>query len=151
MNALGIQLIKAFEKCRLKAYKDGGGVWTCGWGATGPGVTSSTVWTQAQADKRFEDDVNKTEGVVASLIHVQVSSNQLSALVSFTYNVGANNFRTSTLLKKLNKGDYVLADEFLRWVFDNKVFVQGLMNRRVAEAALFTENEPLVLRLIAAH
>jgi lysozyme len=89
----------------------------------------------------------QVEGQVARLVSVPLTGSQFSALVSFTYNVGAGNLASSTLLKKLNAGDYAAAaEQFPLWVRCTKVDSQGkkyketlpgLVTRRQAERALF--------------
>ena len=93
----GLALIKKFEGCRLTAYADVGGVWTIGWGQTGPDVVEGLTITQAQADARLRAEVDRfAEGVLSGL-KVPVNQNQFDALVSFAYNVGLGAFRSSTL------------------------------------------------------
>ena len=133
----GIKFIRDHEGCVLTAYQDGGGVWTIGVGHT-RGVKAGQVITQAQADAFLEDDIAPVEACINSAVSVVLNQNQFDALASFTFNVGESAFKNSTLLKKLNSGDYRgAADQFTRWVYDNNVFVQGLYNRRVDEKALF--------------
>ena len=142
----GRALIQSFEQCRLKAYLDGGGVWTIGWGHTGPDVYEGLEITQEQADAWFEDDIGETEQGVERLVLVPVTQNQFDALCSFAYNVGldidkdtlAEGLGDSTLLRKLNAGDYAGAHaEFKKWNKDNGKVVRGLTRRRTAEAKLF--------------
>jgi lysozyme len=129
------------EGCVLKAYPDpgtGGAPWTCGWGSTGPDIKPGTVWTQAQADSRLNADLARAGLVVNSLVHIYLTQSQLDALADFVYNVGAGNFRSSTLLRKLNAGDTNgAAAEFDRWVYANGKQLSGLVKRRAAEKALF--------------
>src|SRR3990167_7938116 len=109
----GIALIQHFESCRLEAYQDEGGVWTIGWGHT-EGVCSGDVVTQHQADILFEQDLEWFERGVDRLVRVPLTQGQFDALVSFAYNVGldedtdtkAEGLGDSTLLRKLNAGDY---------------------------------------------
>jgi lysozyme len=132
----GNALIKSFEKCRLEAYQDEGGVWTIGWGHTpaSPGQTC----TQAQADAWFLIDVAWAVGIVNALIRVPLTQNEFDALVSFVFNVGAGNFRSSTLRRKLNDGDYAgAAEQFLVWDHVDGAVSDGLKVRREAERALF--------------
>lgn len=142
-NLKGRELIQGFEECRLTAYLDSGGVWTCGWGSTGTDVVEGTVWTQAQADARFVRDLAFAEGVVRGLVKPQLSSNQFSALVSFVYNVGAGHFQTSALLKILNciapisVAVVQASAEFPKWDKVKGVESVGLRRRRAAEQALF--------------
>lgn len=133
----GIKFIRDHEGCVLTAYQDGGGVWTIGVGHT-RGVKAGQVITKAQADAFLADDIAPVETCINQSVAVSLNQNQFDALASFIFNVGETAFKKSTLLKKLNTGDYRgAADQFTRWVYDNNVFVQGLYNRRVDEKALF--------------
>lgn len=133
----GRALLKESENCKLEAYKDGGGVWTLGWGHTF-GVKAGMTCTQDQADYWLEHDLREVEESVNLYVRVTLSQEQFDSLVDFAYNVGVNALRTSTLLKKLNAGDYAGAsNELLRWDHDNGVQVKGLTVRRQKEKALF--------------
>jgi lysozyme len=142
----GIALTKKFESCRLTAYPDpgtGAEPWTCGWGSTGPDITQGTVWTQAQADARLEEGLNRAGQAVNGLVHVVLNQNQFDSLCDFVYNVGAGNFRSSTLLRLLNTGDFAGASaQFSRWVFANGKTLPGLVARRTAEKQLFLSIAP---------
>ena len=136
--------IQAFEGLRLKAYRDSAGIPTIGWGSTrylnGKMVQMGDVITRKQADDMLIQGVMERERTVEALVRVKLNQNQFDALVSFEYNTGA--LAVSTLLKKLNAGDYVgAADEFSKWnkVTKNgiKVVDNGLVNRRAKERALF--------------
>ena len=110
-----LSFIKSHEGLRLSAYRDPVGIWTIGYGHTGTAKQGQTI-TRAQADALFIKDVQEAEKAVKSLVRVPLNPNQFGALVSFVFNAGAFKFRGSTLLKKLNAGDYKgAADEFLRW------------------------------------
>ena len=133
----GIAFIRDHEGCVLTAYQDGGGVWTIGIGHT-RGVKAGQVITQSQADEFLADDISPVEACINKSVTVALNQNQFDALASFIFNVGENAFKNSTLLKKLNAGNYrAAADQFTRWVYDNNVFVQGLYNRRTDEKVLF--------------
>lgn len=134
----GCELIKSFEKLELKAYQDTGGVWTVGWGHTGPDVKEST-WVDPQgAERLFQEDVSWAEGVVDGNITVPLEQYQYDALVSFVFNIGAYQFRTSTLVKKLNQKKYdEVPGELRRWVYDEHKVEPGLVKRRDKEATLF--------------
>jgi lysozyme len=137
ISQVGINLIKSFEGCRLTAYKDVAGVLTIGYGHTS-GVRSGQTITQAQADALLVQDLKKFCDTVNANIRVPINQYQFDALVSFAYNVGATAFKTSTLLEMLNKKDYHGAsNQFLLWVHAKGKVVQGLVNRRKAEKALF--------------
>jgi len=130
-------MIKKWEGCKLKAYKDGGGVWTIGWGHT-KGVKENDTCTQEQADTWLQQEANEVAFGILSVTHVPLSENQLTALVSFVYNVGLTAYINSTLLKMLNQSNYQgAADQLLRWCKDNGKEVKGLLNRRKDERELF--------------
>lgn len=146
LGIAGERLIKQFEGCRLKAYQDGGGVWTIGFGHTGPEVVDGLVWTPEEADAAFLADVQEAVDGVTRLVTVPLTQNEFDALVSFAFNVGldedadtkAEGLGDSTLLRKLNDSDYDgAAAEFLRWNKDNGSVVPGLARRRLAEKTLF--------------
>lgn len=139
----GKWLIQGFEKLSLVAYKDGGGVWTIGYGHTGPDVNYDMICTIAQADKWFDQDTETAIAGINRLVKVPLTQNQFDALVSFVYNLGVGAFEKSTLLKVLNAGDYAgAADQLLRWDHDNGVQVPGLTRRRKAERELFLKPAP---------
>lgn len=133
-------MIKEHEGCRLQAYPDpatGGEPWTIGWGHTG-GVKKGDTITQTRAEDLLRDDLNKFEIGVEHLLFHEATDNQFSALVSFAFNVGLNNLRNSTLLRKLNLGDVKgAADEFIRWNKAGGKIMSGLTKRRLAERDLF--------------
>jgi lysozyme len=139
----GIKLIERFEGFREKPYLCSAGVPTIGIGSTRyangvavkltdhPITLVQAKMLLAQTIKPFEDAVNR-------YVQVKINQNQFDALVCFAYNVGWQALRTSTLLKKLNVGDYIGAShEFLRWDKAGGKRLQGLINRRKAEMFLF--------------
>ena len=142
MNAVsprGLALIKSFESCRLTAYQDQHGVWTIGWGHTGPEVVAGLWWTQAHADVQLEIDAHGAVNAVNRSLDVAVNQNQFDALVDFTFNLGAGNEAHSTLLYYINAGNFVsAAAEFPKWNHVGGVPNAGLARRRAAEQALFT-------------
>lgn len=137
----GVLLIASFEGCRLKAYRCPARILTVGWGET-DGVTPRTVWTQEQADQRLCDALSERAEVVRNMCTVEPTANQLSALVSLTYNIGAGGLRGSTVLKCHNRGDeQSAARAFGLWnrarVNGSLVSLAGLTRRRAAEAAMY--------------
>jgi lysozyme len=136
----GIELIKSFEGLRLRAYPDpvtGGAPWTIGYGATAAVWPGMTV-TAAEAEAMFRHDLARVERDVNRLVRVPVDQTMFDALVSFAYNVGTGNFRRSTLLRKLNAGDFRgAAEQFLRWNRAGGRTVAGLTRRRRSERRLF--------------
>lgn len=80
--------------------------------------------------------------VIDSTVIVPINDEMRTALISLVYNIGDDAFRHSTLVKKLNKGDYVgAANQFTVWVYGGagakKVVIRGLLNRRLREQSLF--------------
>ena len=153
ISKVGIDLIKSFEGCYLKAYKCPAGVWTIGWGTTEPidGVKphEGMVITQKQADELLIKNLKGYENAVNEYITYSINQNQFDALVSFAYNCGNGALKTSTLLKKLNAGDvHGAANEFLRWNKANGKVLNGLTRRREAERKLFLKEEEEVVKNI---
>lgn len=135
----GMALTESFEKCRLVPYKDGGGVWTNGWGNTHH-VTPTITITQDQADRDLLANVQDAVDCVNDNATVALTQDQFDALVDFVFNVGCGAFKSSTLLRKLNAGDFAGADDqFAVWNKIKGVLSKGLDNRRAAEDALFDE------------
>ena len=138
----GIALIKEFEGCKLTAYQDSVGVWTIGYGWTQPvdgkPIRAGMTIKQETAERLLKTGMVSYESDVSRLGKVGLTQGQFDALVSFTYNLGARSLSTSTLLRKLNAGDYAgAADEFLRWNKAGGKVLNGLTRRREAERALF--------------
>ena len=138
----GIDLICSFEGLRLNAYDDGVGVWTIGFGTTiypnGIKVKRGDTCTTEQAKAYMAHDLKKFESTVNSAVTVPINQNQFDALVSLTYNIGIGAFTKSTLLKKLNSGDYKGAsDQFDVWIKAGGKRLDGLVKRRAKEKAWF--------------
>lgn len=140
-----IELIKRFEGFSAIPYKCPAGVWTIGYGSTryadGKTVTpADTPISESQAIHILYATLTTYEDAVNRYVSRSINQNQFDALVDFAYNAGAQNLRTSTLLKKLNGGDIAGASkEFTKWVYANGKVLNGLMKRRLAEQALFNE------------
>lgn len=133
----GLDLTREFEGCRFRAYLDGGGVPTIGYGHT-KGVKLGDECDMAQAVKWLRDDVGEAVGDVSGAVKVPLNQSQFDALVDFAFNLGGPALRGSTLLRLLNAGDYSgAAAQFGRWNKDNGKVVPGLTRRRAAEEKLF--------------
>lgn len=138
LSPAGLSAIKQYESCRLTAYQDTGGVWTIGYGHTGPEVHQGLVWTQDQADAALLRDTASAQAAVRGNVSVPLTQGQYDALTSLVMNIGTGAFARSTLLRLLNQGNYRgAADQFLRWNMDNGHVVPGLTNRRMAERKMF--------------
>lgn len=143
LNKAGADLIKSFEGLKLSAYKCSANKETIGYGNTfyedGTPVKLGDKITKERADSLFElisDDFAKK---VVPLVKSQVNENQFGALVSFAYNAGIGNLKSSTLLKKVNANpsDASIRLEFMKWVRANGKELAGLARRRKAEADLY--------------
>ena len=129
-------LIKRFEGLRLTPYICPAGVWTCGWGSTGPDVFPGRAWTREYAAQRMEADAIKfARGTLAAC--PALAGNPLSAIADFAYNLGLGRLRASTLRKRVNAGDWDGAKiELRKWVNGGGRRLPGLVIRREAECAL---------------
>lgn len=139
-SANAYNLVKASEGLKLAAYPDpgsGGAPWTIGYGST-HGVTKGMTINLAEAQARLVLDIEAAGNVVESARTVPVNQNQFDALCDFVFNLGTGNFKASTLLKKLNAGDYAgAAVEFPKWTKASGKVMPGLVKRRAAERELF--------------
>ena len=137
----GLALIKKFEGCRLESYRCSANVLTIGYGHTG-GVLETDVITQDDADRLLEQDIAKFEKYVNVNVAVELNQNQFDALVAWTFNLGVGNLRQSTMLRKLNEGDYQsVPSEMNRWNKAGGKTLDGLIRRRKAEGLLFESKE----------
>lgn len=144
MTEEGISLIKKYEGCKLTAYKCPAGVWTIGYGNTfyedGSTVKPGDKITQERADQLFRNILEKKFlEPIRKLIVSDINDNMFSAIVSFTYNVGIGNLKSSTLLKKVNANpnDQTIALEFKKWVKSAGKVLPGLVRRRESESDLY--------------
>jgi len=139
---MAMNLAKEFEGCRLEAYPDPAYGWkvaTIGYGATGPGISMHTVWTQAQADADLAYRMKGIGAHIDVLVTVPITDEQKGALCDLAYNIGTGALGSSTLLRMLNGHNAQgAADQFLVWIAPNNPAVTaGLLKRRQAERALF--------------
>lgn len=129
--------IKGFEELRLKAYDDGTGTMTIGWGHTSKVLPGSGI-TRTQAEDYFRADLHTAEGVIRLGVKVPLAQWEYDALVSLIFNIGGGNFAGSTMRRLLNELRYEDAgDEFQRWVYSKGRKLKGLVTRRAAEAHYF--------------
>jgi len=137
----GVELIAQFEGVRLKAYDDGVGVWTIGYGHTGGDVHPGLAITMKRARDLLRQDLAKSENEVNTTIKRPLNQSQFDALVSLVFNTGALPLR-STLGSCLNNSDFRGAsNEFPKWCKATKngqlITLEGLVRRRKAEKAMF--------------
>lgn len=143
-SALGQAAIRERESLKLKAYQDGGGVWTIGYGHT-LGVKDGDVITEAQANAFLMFDLIRFENAVNKHLTVTLIQCEFDALVSFAFNCGiaAADPVTCTAVRKLNQGDRRgFARNLARWNQDNGKYVEGLAMRRSDELFQFLGGTP---------
>jgi lysozyme len=140
--ALAAEMVKQFEGCRLAAYQDPVGVWTIGWGHTGPDVHPGMRWIQRDADNALIADLARASDAVVRLKRRLLTDHQMAALISFTFNLGPDALAKSTLLKLVNDAALAAAaDEFGRWDHAGGRVLPGLTARRAAERAMFLTSD----------
>lgn len=154
----GIAIIKEFEQLRLKAYRCPAGKMTIGWGHTGINVFAGDVITIEVANSLLRHDLKDCEAVINKACP-KLNQNQFDALASFIFNVGAGNFNSSSLLRKIkaNPNDPIIANKLKEWVYGGdgsrngvdddgdgitdepgeKQKLPGLVRRRSDEATLY--------------
>ena len=139
-----LDLIRMAEGFRSTPYLCPAGVPTIGYGSTryenGTPVklTDHPITTERAEALMLATLGGEYEGAVNRYVKVPLTQGQFDSVVDFAYNAGAQNLRTSTLLTKLNRGDYDGASrEFGRWVYSNGQILKGLVTRREAERKLF--------------
>ena len=146
LSGAGLATIRQFEGFRADAYPDPGSSnglpVTIGYGSTryedGTRIALGDTVTRERADELLRHEVAATEREVERLVTVPLTQPQFDALVSFAFNVGTGALAASTLLRKLNAGDYAgAADELLRWNKNDGQVMAGLTRRRRAERELF--------------
>ncbi len=136
-NQACIDVIKEFEGVRLNAYKGPGGHWLIGYGHKA-GVFKGMSISQAEAENMLKQDLQLVENNVNRLVKVNINENQFSALVCLAYNIGWGNFASSTLLRKLNSGDFdEAANQFAVWRKVNGNVNSHQVKRRAVERDIF--------------
>lgn len=153
------EIAKPFESCRLSAYWDDAGYPTNGWGnllsrnskkltMAKFGFTSNQAdewlhknWpdiSQDEADAKFDININKAFDSVKRLVKIPLSDEQLAALIDFAFNAGGGKLQASTLLRCINRGEFLeAAEQFLRWNKAGGVIMRGLTRRCKARRLIF--------------
>lgn len=150
----GVELVKKFEGLHkvqpdgtVSSYRCPAGVTTIGYGFV-KGVRSGTKMTKQECEDRLLRELNEFGAQVRRVVDVPLTQSQFDAIVSLTFNIGIGNLKSSTLLRKLNAGDYAAVPaQMMRWNkarVDGKLTpLKGLTRRRAAEAAVFTMDAQL--------
>lgn len=143
----GAQQIASREGYRLVAYPDpatGGAPWTICRGHT-KGVYRGMRATHEQCDQWYAEDLRVAERAVQRNVRVPLKQGEYNAMVSFVFNVGEANLRTSTLLRKVNAGDRRgSCNQYPRWIYAHKMVLNGLVTRRYEEQATCLKDGPYV-------
>ena len=144
LDRVGLDFIAKHEGgYKLVAYKCPAGVWTISAGVTfypdGTRVKKGDSLILDEAVALFKTIVNHFEKTTDSFTRDDINQNQFNALVSFAYNVGLGNLKSSTLLKKVNANptDPSIAKEFAKWNKANGKVLPGLVKRRLEEANMY--------------
>ena len=138
-------LLKKFEGCKLSSYRCPANVLTVGYGHTSaagrPEVTEGMKITQDQAEAILRADLVRYEKGVEALLKQPVTQHQFDVLTDFAYNAGLGNLKSSTLLKKVNAGQFAAVPaELMKWTKGGGKVLTGLVRRRQAEAAWWTSD-----------
>jgi len=143
VSLTAVSITKQFEGFRSRAYQDGAGNWTIGYGTVtfpdGRTVKSGDTITQPDAEQALVAGLQQRLDIVFPHINVILNQNQVDAIADFVYNIGTGNFLSSTFLKLLNVSNFTAAaEEFSKWIHDSAGAVEpGLVKRRMYEKSLF--------------
>jgi lysozyme len=133
-------LIRRFEGCFLVAYLCPAGVWTIGWGSTGPDVKKGTVWTQEQADARMRVDARMFALGTLKMCPNIPDEERLCGVSDFSYNLGLTRLKASTLRRRILANDwYGACDELKKWNRGGGRVLRGLVLRRAAEIRIIQQ------------
>ncbi len=150
ISAAGVGAIVGHESLRFTSYPDpgtGGAPWTICYGHTGPEVKPGMTVSRSQCERWLSEDLKKAESVIRATVKVPLQQGEVDAYTSFIFNVGGGNWRSSTLLKKLNAGDRKGAcDQLPRWIYADKRVLNGLKKRRYDERAVCLSGGAYVYR-----
>jgi lysozyme len=141
MTALDIllDLLRESEGCKLTAYQDTGGVWTIGYGITGPGIVKGVTWTQTYANAMLRIRAQKAldDALRVSPVLENESPERQAAIADMVFNIGLGAYKSSTLKKCVDSKDWEAAKvQLKRWVHDAGKVQGGLVARRQRECDL---------------
>jgi lysozyme len=139
VSSTGVDMLASWESFRPTPYLDTAGIWTIGFGHAMPkGITIRSLTLEKGKALLAQDLLNCTNAINANVV-VPPSQFQFDALAIFIFNIGVCAFRSSTMLRKLNAGDFAgAAAEFPRWNMAGGKVSVGLVRRRAAEQNLFS-------------
>jgi len=138
INEEGLKLIKECEGFRAKAYQDQGGVWTIGYGETGPHVREGVEVTEPLAANWLRGRLKMLREELLKVVHTPLTENEIAGLLSLIYNIGFGAFLHSKILRLINEKHLLEAgNQFLVWNKVAGVYNPGLFERRLKERELF--------------
>lgn len=141
----GIELIKRFEGCKLFAYRDSVGVATIGYGHTS-NVSMGMAITQSDAERFLREDLLPIESMLNAM-GINFTQRAFDALCSWIFNLGAENFNSSTMKKYIvaRRADIDITDQMVKWHNAGGKPLLGLKKRRVAEANMWLGREAYIV------
>jgi lysozyme len=147
IGTAGLALLQNSEGYRPKPYLDPAGIPTVCWGHTGSDIVWNKTYTKAECEIIRDRDIVTHLTGIKRCIKVPLTQNQQDAVLDLSFNIGVSRTCSSTLVAKLNRGDYVgAANEFPKWnkakVNGKYVVLPGLDRRRKAERDLFLTKVP---------
>lgn len=117
-----------------QVYLDPVNIKTSCYGHTGPELKLGQKFTDEQCLDQLAKDLSSHDKQMMNLVRVPLTDYQHAAFLSFAYNAGVGNFKSSTMLRKLNSKDYEGAcEELSRWIYAKKQKLNGLVTRRQQE------------------
>lgn len=141
ISRAAIELLKRFEGFRARAAELPDGRWTVGHGHTLTARQGAEV-SEKDAEDLLLYDLVAVAHVINESVFAPLTQNQFDALCSFAFNVGADHFRHSSVLRRLNEGQHLQAACAMEmWrqaeVGGERIVVDALVRRRSAEKTLF--------------
>lgn len=122
------------EGVKYQPYRDVIGVWTVCYGHTGSDVMLGKTYSETECRALLNKDLTAVARQINPYIRVEIPEATRGALYSFVYNVGAGNFKTSSLLRKINQGDiHGACNQLRRWTYAGGQQWKGLITRREIE------------------
>lgn len=141
IDSSGLNILKGLEKCALKAYWDVNG-WAIAYGNHVPGLTAKSTCTVDEAEEYLQNACESVSNSLSNLIKVKLSQGQFNALVIFAYNIGLSAFENSTLLSRLNAGNFAcVPSELRRWNKSGGKVCPALVARREKEIEIWNGTE----------
>lgn len=116
MLAIATPFVAVQEGLKTVPYQDIGGVWTWCYGETEGPVPKHTL-SQQECSFWLKTKLHSTGIAVWLLVDTEMTSNRWAALTSFSYNLGINSFRNSTLREKINQDDPKACNQIMRWTY----------------------------------